>query len=159
MGALLRGFCFFYGTILFLCLIVPARGAISAGNVLVLYNIDSPDGTAVAAHYAEVHPGVTLLGLSGVTTSEEVTADYYLDTIRPKILPALNSSITTIVTTKGLPLRIDVTENNPNSYVDPFNVTRTVGSGYWSPYSSLESELTHIDEISTWQQMGDSNLL
>jgi uncharacterized protein (TIGR03790 family) len=134
---------------------MPARGAISPGNVLVLYNIDSPDGTAVANHYAEVHPGVNLLGLSGVTTAEDVTADYYLNTIRPQILPALNSSITTVVTTKDLPLRICVNETNPGTYVDPFGITRTVGSGLWQPYSSLESELTHIDEISTWQQMGD----
>jgi uncharacterized protein (TIGR03790 family) len=155
MGTLLRGVCYIGLVAFFLSMVVPAFGAVSPENVLVLYNLDSTEGPAIAAHYAQAHPGVNVLGLSGVTTAEQVTADYYLDTIRPQILPVLNSSITTIVTTKGLPLRIEVTENNPTSYVDPFNVTRTVESGYWKTYSSLESELTRINVISTWQQMGD----
>ena len=129
--------------------------AVTAQNVLVLYNDNSAAGIAIANYYAQVHPGVQLLGLSGVTTSEDVTADYYLNVIRPQILPALNSSIDEIVTTTGLPLRIDVTESNPGTYTDPFGVKRTVGSGWWKPYSSLESELTTINEVSTWQQMGD----
>jgi uncharacterized protein (TIGR03790 family) len=137
-------------------LAAPSQGALTSASVLVLYNGDSADGIELANYYAQVHPGVQLLGLSGVTTDEQVTADYYLNVIRPQILPALNSSINAIVTTKGLPLRINVTESNPGApYTDPFGVTRTVGSGWWKPYSSLESELTRIDEISTWQQMGD----
>jgi uncharacterized protein (TIGR03790 family) len=91
-----------------------------------------------------------------VTTNEQVSADYYLSVIRPQILPALSSSIDTIVTTKGLPLRISVDEPAVSSYVDPFGVSRTVYSGYWKQYSSLESELTRIDTVSTWQQMGDN---
>ena len=131
--------------------------AITAGNVLVLYNQDNPQSAEIANYYAQAHPGVQLLGLTGVTTNEQVTADYYLSTIRPQIVNStkLTSSISTIVTTKGLPLRINVTESNPGSYTDPFGVTRNISSSWWKPYSSLESELTRIDEISTWQQMGD----
>jgi uncharacterized protein (TIGR03790 family) len=126
-------------------------------NVLVLYNSDSTDGTDIANYYAQAHPGVHLLGLSGVTASEDITADYYLNVIRPQILNSgmLTSSIDTIVTAKGLPLRITVTEPNPGTYVDPSGVVRTVSSTRWKTYSSLESELTRITTISTWQQMGD----
>jgi uncharacterized protein (TIGR03790 family) len=122
---------------------------------LVLYNSDSPQGIEIANYYAQVHPGVQLLGLAGVTTNEEITADYYLQNIRPQILSALTPSTSCIVTTKGLPLRISVTESNPEVYVDPFGVTRQVDASRWKPYSSLESELTRIDTISSWQQMGD----
>jgi uncharacterized protein (TIGR03790 family) len=133
----------------------PSHAAVTSENVLVVYNQDSPESVEVANYYAQVHPGVQLLGLTGVTTNEEVTADYYLSTIRPQIVNSgkLTSSISTIVTTKGLPLRINVTESNPGTYVDPFGVART--ASWWRPYSSLESELTRIDEVSTWQQMGD----
>jgi uncharacterized protein (TIGR03790 family) len=142
--------------ILTACSTVAGWGAIGPSNVLVLYNQDSPDSVSIANYYAQAHPGVRLLGLTGVTTIEDVTADYYLQTIRPQILPALNSSTDVIVTTKGLPLRIQVTEANPGTYVDPFGVTRyTYGTGWWKSYSSLESELTQIDTVSTWQQMGD----
>ncbi|MBN2293947.1 MAG: TIGR03790 family protein [Pirellulales bacterium] len=128
-------------------------GQIAEQNVLVIYNDASPDGLEIAQYYQQTHPGVQLLGLTGVTTSEEVSADYYLSTIRPQILPALDSSVDVIVTTKGLPLRINVTQSNPTSYTDPFGVSRTVGN--WRPYSSLESELARIDTISMWEQMGD----
>lgn len=136
-------------------LVASSRGALTPTNVLVLYNQNSPDGVEVANYYAQVHPGVQLLGLAGVSTDEQVTADYYLNVIRPQILPALNSSINCIVTTKGLPLRINVTEPNPVTYTDPFGIPRTVLRSWWKPYSSLESELTRIDQISTYQQMGD----
>jgi uncharacterized protein (TIGR03790 family) len=138
-----------------LCSMAAAQAAIGPGNVLVLYNAASADGIELANYYALVHPGVALLGLDGVTTDEEVTADYYLNVIRPQILPALAPSISMLVTTKGLPLRIYDTAANPGTYVDPFGVLRTVGSGRWRPYSSLENELTRIDVISTPQQMGD----
>ena len=145
------------GAVLSLFLVVSSQGQMTPSNVLVLYNQDSADSTQIADYYAQVHPGVQLLGLTGVTTDEDVTADYYLNTIRPQILSSgvLTNSISTIVTTKGLPLRIDVTESNPTTYTDPFGVARTVGSGWWKPYSSLESELTTISSVSTWQQMGD----
>ncbi len=149
--------CFLFGSVLTLLGAVSSQGQMTPSNVLVLYNQDDPDSIQIADYYAQVHPGVQLLGLTGVTTDEQVTADYYLSTIRPQILNSgkLTNSISTIVTTKGLPLRIDVTESNPTAYTDPFGVSRTVGSGWWKPYSSLESELTTIDEVSTWQQMGD----
>jgi len=143
------------GVALLSCRNGPLEGALAPSNVLVLYNTASPDGLAIADYYAQVHPGVTLLGINGVTTSEDITADNYLSVMRPQILSALNQSVNVIVTTKGLPLRVDVTESNPSTYKDPFGVTRTIYSGWWKPYSSLESDLTRIDEISTWQQMGD----
>jgi uncharacterized protein (TIGR03790 family) len=136
-------------------LVASSPAAIGPANVLVLYNASSPDGLDLASYYAQIHPGVQLLGITGVSTAEDITADDYLNLIRPQVLPVLNSSVSVIVATKGLPLRINVAESNPGSYTDPYGVARTVGSGWWKPYSSLESELTRIDEISTWQQMGD----
>ena len=139
------------------CSVDAARGDLGPSNVLVVYNDASPDGLAIADYYAQAHPGVHLLGLSNVTTSEDISASGYLNTIRPQILPALTPSIDVIVTTKGLPLRIDNTATGPSSYTDPFGVTRSIPPGSWQQYSSLESELTRIDTISTVNQMGDDN--
>src|SRR4051794_39167012 len=47
--------------------------ALDAKGVLVLYNNASQDGREIADYYASVHPGVRLLGLSNVPTSEEIT--------------------------------------------------------------------------------------
>jgi uncharacterized protein (TIGR03790 family) len=142
--------------VLFAFSIASAQGDIGASDVLMVYNQASADSVEVAKYYAQVHPCVHLLGLANVTTSEDITADYYLQNIRPQILSALSPSIDVIVTAKGLPLRISVTETNPSNYTDPFGIARnTSGTGRWKTYSSLESELTQIDKISTWQQMGD----
>lgn len=156
MQAPQRSTCLLLGIALIACLCTSARGEIAPQNVLVLYNTASQDSIDIANYYAQVHPGVQLLGLNNVTTDEQVSADYYLNNIRPKILPALTSSISTIVTTKDLPLRISVEQSSVSSYTDPFGVVRSVYNGYWKPYSSLESELARIDVISTWQQMGDN---
>jgi uncharacterized protein (TIGR03790 family) len=137
------------------CLVVRADAALQPSNVLVLYNADDAESSAIASYYAQKRPGVRLLGLNGVTTAEEVTANYYLSAIRPQILPALDNSTDVIVTTKGLPLRIRIEQANPRSYTDPSGQARSIGNWYWKRYSSLESELTRIDTISTWQQMGD----
>ena len=131
--------------------------ALSPGNVLVLYNAADANSTAIANYYAEKRPGVRLLGLTGVTTAEEVSANYYLSQIRPQVLPALDASTDVLLTTKGLPLRIKVEQANPKTYTDPFGVSRTIGSWSWKRFSSLESELTRIDSVSTWQQMGDQS--
>lgn len=117
---------------------------LDASDVLVLYNAQSADGQQVANYYAQVHPGVQLLGLQNVSSDEEISAETYLSTIRPQILPALTSSIDVIVTTKGLPLRI-------NAGARPADST----SYDWKRYSSLESELTRIDSIDTVAEMGD----
>jgi len=138
-----------------------AWAAVEASGVLVLYNSASLDGQQIANHYAQVHPGVHLLGLEGVTSSEEVTADYYLSTIRPQVLEYLNAAgapqIDVLVTTKGLPLRIENTHANPGSYPgwrgELFGIE--ISDDWWEPYSSLESELTRIETVSTWEQMGD----
>jgi uncharacterized protein (TIGR03790 family) len=148
--------CTFLVVVLLACSVSAAQGALGASNVLVLYNQASPDGLAIANYYAQAHPGVQLLGVSGLTTSEDISASDYLSVIRPQVASALSSSIDVIVTTKGMPLRITNSASGPSSYVDPFNIPRTVATGYWKQYSSLESELTRIDTISTLNQMGDN---
>lgn len=143
-------------------LIGSTARAVDPANVLVLYNAASPSGQDIANYYAQVHPGVQLLGLTGVSTAEDITADAYLSTIRPQVMAALGPNTDLIVTTKGLPLRIQVTEPvppsiwpNPPSYTDPNGVFRQISS--WKPYSSLESELADIDKVSSWQMMGDQS--
>ncbi len=140
-------------------LIGSAAWAIDASSVLVLYNLASHDGLQIADYYAQVHPGVRLLGISGVSTSDDITADAYLSTIRPQVLSALTPTTNVIVTTKGLPIRVNVTESKPAAtwptmptYVDPSNTTRQILN--WKTTSSLENELTAIDKVSTWQMMG-----
>lgn len=133
--------------------------AVDPQNVLVLYNQASPDGLQIANYYAQVHPGVQLLGLSGLGTSEQISADDYLGIIRPQVISALTPTTDVIVTTKGLPLRIQVTESEPSgfppTYTDAFGVNRTIAS--WKPYSSLESELADVDRVASWQMMGDQS--
>lgn len=132
--------------------------ALDANGVLVLYNNDSPDGKQIADYYAAVHPGVRLLGLSNVPTSEEITASTYLQIIRPQVRAALDSSVDVIVTTKGLPLRIynpNTPASFPYSYTDSSGHQHTVFEDTYKRYSSLESELTRIDTFGTWKQMGD----
>jgi len=140
----------------FVCAQTPAL-AIEAANVLVLYNQDSPDGVQIANYYAQVHPEVQLLGLSGVSTAEQVTQDEYLNVIRPQVLSGLLDSTEVIVTTKGLPLRIENTAANPGTYPgwrgDLFGVA--IQNDWWEPYSSLESELTRIDLIDSADAMAD----
>ncbi len=131
--------------------------AISPFGVVVLYNVDSPEGIEIANYYAQVHPQVQLLGLSGVSTAEEVTQDHYLDVIRPQVLAGISDTTEVIVTTKGLPLRIQNTAVNPGSYPgwrgDLFGVPLL--DEWWKPYSSLESELTRVDLIDSAEMMGD----
>src|SRR4029078_7076523 len=111
--------------------------AVGPENVLVLYNLASPEGAQIANYYAQVHPGVQLLGLNGLGTSESITADDYLSTIRPQVLSALTPSTHLIVTTTGLALRIQVTQPvpplvppavwpDPPTYTDAFGVNRTI---------------------------------
>lgn len=157
-GRSFAGLCVLVGV----CAFCPSAAAVDSSNVLVLYNTASSDGLAIANYYAQVHPGVRLLGLNGVSTSESITADDYLNTIRPQVLPALTSSTDVIVTTKGLPLRIQVTEPEPSSvwpnpptYTDPNGVLHVIST--WKSYSSLESELADVDRVSSWQMMGDQS--
>src|SRR4029079_11697745 len=118
------------------------------------YNTASAAGIQIANYYASVHPGVHLLGINNVDpTTEQISGEFYLRKIRPQVLAGLTNSIDVIVTTKGLPLRIAVTEPSVSSYVDPYGKARSVLQ--WRPYSSLESELTRVDYVSSWQMMGD----
>jgi len=125
-----------------LCAVSPA--AINPSQVLVLYNSDSPDGLQIAEYYAQAHPGVHLLGLTGVTTNETINAQDYLNVIRPQVMAFLAGTpdIECFVTTKGLPVRIH-------------NTSSSAGYFMWKPFSSLESELTRIDTIDTLAEMGD----
>jgi uncharacterized protein (TIGR03790 family) len=137
--------------------IASAALAIDASNVLVVYNAGT-EGQQIAEHYASVHPGVTLLELTGVSTAEQITHTEYLQTIRPQVAAALTPSIDVIVTTKGMPLRIDCTQSWPSYpayYTDPQGVDHVVFSTSQRQYSSLESELTRVDMVSTWKQMRD----
>ena len=130
--------------------------AIEAHNVLVLYNADDGVGGMggqIASHYESARPGVHTVGISGVnsitfgSTQEYVSAQDYLDVIRPQVLNAIGSipdSIDVIVTTKGMPLRVDA-GNQPAGNT----------SLNWKRFSSLESELTRIDSIDTLDKMGD----
>ncbi len=118
--------------------------AIAPENVLVIYNGDQGppgDGFQIADHYQQARPGVHIAPITGIDTilagafNEEVSAQDYLDIIRPQILStigAIPDTIDVIVTTKGLPLRINA------------------GGG---SFSSLESELVRIDSIDTIGEM------
>ncbi len=114
--------------------------SIHPSDVLVLYSTDSSDGQAIASYYQQVYPEVRLLGLTGMSADEEISGDDYLNIIRPQVLSALTDGTQVIVTTKGMPLRIDA---GPN------------GVAFWKRYSSLESELTRIDAIDSVAGMGD----
>ncbi len=132
--------------------------ALDAKGVLVLYNNASPDGKEIADYYASVHPGVRLLGLSNVPTSEEVTVGTYLQIIRPQVRAALDDSVDVIVTTKGLPLRIYnpyTPSSFPYTYTDSSGQQHTIFPDTYKRYSSLESELTRVDTFGTWKQLGD----
>lgn len=132
--------------------------ALDAKGVLVLYNNASDDGRQIADYYATVHPGVRLLGLSNVPTSEEISVSTYLQIIRPQVRAALDASVDVIVTTKGLPLRINnafAPTSFPYTYTDSSGQQHTVFPDSYKRYSSLESELTRIDTFGTWKQLGD----
>jgi uncharacterized protein (TIGR03790 family) len=135
--------------------------ALSPTQVTVLYNTDSADSIQIAAYYAQVHPGVRLLPLYGVSDAEEITQDHYLNVIRPQVLAGLTDNTSVIVTTKGLPLRIKNTLSNPGTYPGwrgtQYNMS--IPNDWWKPYSSLESELTRIDRIGTAEEMGDQGYM
>ncbi len=138
-----------------------AGAAIGPSSVVVLYNVDSPDGFEIASYYAQVHPGVRLLGLENVSLNEEVTEDHYLEVIRPQVLAGIDGGTDVIVTTKGLPLRIANTISNPGTYPgwrgEKFGMS--IPNDWWKPFSSLESELTRIDRIDSAEQMGDQSFM
>src|SRR4051812_33131270 len=115
--------------------------ALDAKGVLVLYNNASAEGRDIAQYYSLVHPGVRLLGLDNVPTSEEITVGTYLQIIRPQVRAALDDSVDVIVTTKGLPLRLynPVTPASfPYTYTDSSGQQHTVFPDSYKRYSSLE---------------------
>ena len=144
----------------------PLCYAIDGSNVLVLYNSGSADGQQIANYYAGLHQGVQLLPINGIGTSDDISADDYLNIVRPQVLSALATSPTVIddiVTTKGMPLAS--TSESPSRQrllgircrrmSIPRERAHMILS--WNPTSSLESELATVDKVSTWQQMGDQS--
>ena len=129
--------------------VVSAAHAINPENVLVLYYDDQTpaltQGEAIRDHYLGIHgTGVKTLGLTfAQPPGEEITAQQYLDQIRTPLLNSgmLTDDIQVIVTTKGLPLRID----------------NGAPGGVAIRYSSLESELTRVDLIDSIPEMQDGN--
>ena len=129
---------------------IDPASAIGPENVLLLYHDDGvadtlTDGEVIRDHYLSVHgAGVRTLGLAfDGTPTEEVTADLYLQQIRQPILDSglLTEDVDVIVTTRGLPLRID--NGLPGAEL--------------AKYSSLESELTRIDTIDSIAAMQDGS--
>jgi uncharacterized protein (TIGR03790 family) len=141
----------------------PAAWAdVSPDTTLVLYNPAWTDGTHsgdyIADYYAAQRgiPLSNVVGITGLGTSEDISATDYLNTVFPQVQNALATrNINTIVTTKGLPLRIDNGLSNPDpnasgyTYTDTFGNQRQLYGDWWSPYSSLESELAGINLISS----------
>jgi len=127
--------------------ICPVGRAVEQGSTLLLYNLNDPDSVAIRDRYLQVYPLVRSFGLELDGLGEQITAQTYLDEIRAPILNELTAQpwgdlVDTLVTTKGLPLRIDAGWNPVLN---------------WRRYSSLESELTRIDVIDTIQKMGDQD--
>ncbi len=133
--------------------------ALSEENVLVLVNNASPESVEIGNYYKAARPGVTVLGLDNVPVQEDIPAQTYLDVIRPQVLAGLNDDIDAIVTTKGMPLRIYVNEPNPGNYDDwrgnDITPSPPLLDTWWKINSSLEGELTNIDNIDSAVQMGD----
>lgn len=121
--------------------------AVDESTTLILYNKSDVESTAIRDKYLEVHPGVRTFGLSLPGISEDITGQEYLDQIHSPLLELLTyrswgAQIDTIVTTKGLPLRIDAGANTQTD---------------WQRFSSFESELTRLDAIDSIEEMGDQN--
>ncbi len=138
-------------------------GALQESNVLVVYNVDDADSVEIANYYQSKRPGVSLLGLTGVSNQEQVTAEHYLNVIRPQVLAGLDDEVDAIVTTKGLPLRIEVQQTNPGTY-DGWRgnhglLNQPIFEHQWFTTSSLESELMRIDRIDSVEMMGDQAYL
>ncbi len=121
--------------------------AVEPTSTLVLYNVNDPESVAISNYYMQARPGVRSFGLDLPGLGEQITGQTYLDEIRTPLLSELasqswGSQIDTFVTTKGLPLRIDV---------------GTSGTTNWGQFSSLESELARIDSIDSIAAMGDQS--
>lgn len=121
----------------FVSLAAPARAALTADRTLLVYNSQNADSLAVRNAYVAAHPGVRQLDLNDATLAPGViTRANYLAKIRAPIQDYLADPgpggvmlwehIIAMVTTRGLPARIEGT--------DEFALR--------SSYSSVESDLT-----------------
>ena len=154
----------------------PCLAALDASEVLVVY-VPGTDGEDIATYYQQAHSLAAnqLLPLAGAPTGEDISAADYLTHYRGPIDTYLNSpagaNVKCIVTTKGMPLRIEVEQPMPETYsgwrgqTPYFNYSMPVmqqilggptsANSPWKVYSSLESELTRIASIDTENEMGD----
>jgi len=126
----------------------PARAqALTEDRVLLLYNSANADSAAVRDLYLAVHPGVLEFDLNDPALSPadpndlgNITRAEYLSEIRAPLLAFLSTTLPTgeplaehvvaIATTRGLPARI--------MGLHEFQL--------WSGYSSLESELSLVQQ-------------
>ncbi len=135
---------------------------ISPQNVLVLYNPAWTDGTHAGNYIADYYasergiPSGNVVAVNGLGTSEDISAENYLNVICPQVQAALaaNPNIDVIVTTKGMPLRVDNDMPSPvasspyqYTYTDQSGLSRTICRDCWEQYSSLEGDLTRINSI------------
>jgi uncharacterized protein (TIGR03790 family) len=149
--------------------------AIDPSGVLVVYNTYDPDpndglpseGQQIAEYYSGVY-GLApqqLLGLNLVDAATTISSADYLTKIRQPVLGALTPATNVIVTTRGMPLKVQVGVSNPTTYTDLYGNFNTIVN--WKGASSLESELTRIDyigdistpekTITSQQMMGDQS--
>jgi len=104
--------------LLLLPLLAPAHAGGGPMNVLVLYNGDDPDAAGVAEYYADARaiPAGQLCGVSGIDPlTQTMTFDDYAATVQPAFRACLAAlpqpeEIDYVVTIRGLPYRVDITD-------------------------------------------------
>ncbi len=121
-----------------------AGGSLGPEHVLLVYNSDVPDSVAVHDLYVAAYPGVISFDIAGAgcsLTGGTVTRQQYLDCIRNPLRefingntggPDLSQQIIVILTTRGVPTRID----GANEFGGSLN----------SSFASVESELTLLQQ-------------
>jgi len=124
--------------------IAVGGSALGPEHVLLVYNSDVPDSVAVRDAYLDAYPAVIDFDIAsaGCTlTGGTVTRQQYLDCIRNPLRdflngetggPDLSQQIIVILTTRGVPTRI----NGANEF----------GTSLNSTFASVESELTLIQQ-------------
>jgi hypothetical protein len=123
-----------------------ATGALNNNQVLVVYNSQDAASTAVYNHYASVHSGVLGIDLNTTfTSSNTIPYSEYISKIRDPIrnylnTPALQQQVTVMTLTKGIPHRIDDTDN-AGVGDNPLQAKTEVTNGD-TTYATVDSELT-----------------
>lgn len=146
----------------------PARAGLSPEEVLVVVNDSSPISQAIGDYYAMVRsiPAENVFHLpAGTSTAETISRTTYNSQIRDPLIeyltvtaPHLETQILCIVTTKGVPLRINGTDNaaldsdltllltgasttgaRPNRYIGKFIDFRT-----WRDVEDHTSDMSYL---------------